>query len=409
MTFRLLAFILVASSSFAQIINGGGGSTTISTYTVARLPATGTTNQIVVVTDSYTPGSCTAGGSATPSYSFCTWNGSGWQSMGASAGIGASIGPYVTSTIGSSPMTISEATHGQGTAPVAFCQDNSSPSIISSCGASDSSGNLTITWASSYTLTKVIVIGSTGISNFVYVGVGAGLPATCVVGNQAFVTDATAGLNMYGATSAGPPCVWSAPASSANITGPVNIATSVTTPTINVHSESITNSVSSVFTVAPASTGSGGTYTIPNGGGTFAMGGSGAAGATQSLGGATVGGATTAYIAPGQSSVGATAPNRLWISTVPCRLQSLYVVTSGSQPTGGALVFTLLDEGTNPLSLAGTSTTLTVTVATSAIAEIVSDTTHTYALAAGHMLTLQAANASSSTSASIAGWGVACQ
>lgn len=127
------------------------------------------------------------------------------------------------------------------------------------------------------------------------------------------------------------------------------------------------------------------------------------------LSGVTIAGSTTDYITTGVSTPGAAIGLKVWPVTQACTLRNLILFTSGAQPSGGSLVFTLYDNGASAPGTLGSSTGLTVTFAASASASIQEDSTDTYAVSANHWLTLQAVNNSSSTSATISAWSVACE
>lgn len=80
-------------------------------------------------------------------------------------------------------------------------------------------------------------------------------------------------------------------------------------------------------------------------------------------------------------------------------LSNLYVRTLTAQPAGGSLVYTLYVNGVGSV--------LTVTVGAGAAAGVVSDTTHTVALAAGDDVALQAVNnAGAAVSAAHGAWSL---
>lgn len=111
----------------------------------------------------------------------------------------------------------------------------------------------------------------------------------------------------------------------------------------------------------------------------------------------TVAAATTAYGNPTQSTAATstTEANREVIVPRACRVGSLYVKTTTTQPNDGALVATVRKNGSN--------TTVTATVAANAAAGTVSDTTHVATFAAGDRLSISFANASPGTASAAIG------
>lgn len=112
---------------------------------------------------------------------------------------------------------------------------------------------------------------------------------------------------------------------------------------------------------------------------------------------ATVTGSTTSYLAfSGQTVVGVEAVKNI---IVPCAgTISKFYVSVGTQPAGGDLVLTVRKNG------AGTA--ITKTHAAGATPAVISDLTHSFTVAAGDVIALEAANGSSSASAPIVGFSV---
>lgn len=84
----------------------------------------------------------------------------------------------------------------------------------------------------------------------------------------------------------------------------------------------------------------------------------------------------------------------------PCAgtLKNFYVRTVSSQPASGSLVLTLRKNASDQ--------SITVTYAAGAAAATASDTTHSFTVAAGDLLTLKAVNNASGNSAIIYSWSV---
>lgn len=124
-----------------------------------------------------------------------------------------------------------------------------------------------------------------------------------------------------------------------------------------------------------------------------------------------VSGSTTAYMASGVPSAALASAGiaiSTWAVPVTCTLRDFYVYTLSPQPASGALVFTIYDQGTTPNTSSGTDTFLTV-MFTSGTTNPQSDTSDSYTVAAGHALTVWAANAATGSSGKIGPWGVMCE
>jgi len=108
-----------------------------------------------------------------------------------------------------------------------------------------------------------------------------------------------------------------------------------------------------------------------------------------------IAGSTTNYlcIAGGTVASNATEANRQNIVPTSGTVKNFYVATSGAQPAGGGLTFTLRKNSAD--------TSITVTIAASAAAGTFSDTSNSFTVVAGDKLSLKAVNASGSTSATI--------
>jgi hypothetical protein len=78
--------------------------------------------------------------------SVCT-NGTWAQNNGPIVQLSGPVAPYSTTTIGSSPMTITAATHGQGALAVPTCFDTATPRVATACGYTRASnGDLVFTF-----------------------------------------------------------------------------------------------------------------------------------------------------------------------------------------------------------------------------------------------------------------------
>lgn len=84
-----------------------------------------------------------------------------------SGGSGATASGYYGSATAASTLTVTAATHGQGTTPVAACFDNSVPAVSVACSYTrNTSGDIVFTWSPAFTGTVNIwsAAGTSGIS-----------------------------------------------------------------------------------------------------------------------------------------------------------------------------------------------------------------------------------------------------
>jgi hypothetical protein len=262
-------------------------------------------------------------------------------------------------------------------------------------------------------------IGSAGSAS-VWWGACPTFNASIIYGTQSYVTsqpcappllgfanDATPGLNFFYCTSTN---TWTQQAAT-NTVGGNQTATSYSTngtPTGSLTVTAKTSGAQSVIT-AQDNNPTGGTLYVPVGGGTLAIGGSGAGGGQVNCSASTATANTTTYSGFSTCLPGTSKTTHAWYVTTTCTLQNFWFSTLTTQPSDGAMVASIIDLGASPTLIGSTPTTLTVTVAASATDESLSDTTHTYQAVAGHFLILQLVNASMSASAEILGWGVTCQ
>lgn len=112
--------------------------------------------------------------------------------------------------------------------------------------------------------------------------------------------------------------------------------------------------------------------------------------------GITVAGSTTTYglLFPSDSTTfSTTEANRQSILPVNCQIKNFYVRTTTSQPSGGALTFTIRKNGVD--------TAVVITISASGAAQTASYTGSAVSFSAGDLISLKIANASGSTSATI--------
>lgn len=126
------------------------------------------------------------------------------------SGVGGGTGtPAYSATVTSqTTLTVSAGTHGQGTAPIAFCFDNATPANAVACAYTrNASGTVVFTWSPSFSGTVVITSGSGG-------GAGATTACEIVIGDPGAATPILADDN-------------DAPALCANVSGSTQTITAI--------------------------------------------------------------------------------------------------------------------------------------------------------------------------------------
>jgi hypothetical protein len=108
--------------------------------------------------------------------------------------------------------------------------------------------------------------------------------------------------------------------------------------------------------------------------------------------------ANTNYFGPGNTTLQTSEPAARTVIPYVAVVSKLYVRTGSSQPGSGSLVFTVLQNGS--------STAITITVASGSSGGIYSDTTHSFTTAAGDEISIQVVNNATGSSASIEGWSI---
>lgn len=120
----------------------GAPSSNISTWTYLHM-GTGVPTALAINADT-SGGFCTVGGGA------CTGGGGG-----------TAVAPYSTTVTAQTSVSISAATHGQGTLAIASCFDNSTPRVAVACDfRRNTSGDLTFNFSPAFT--GLIQVGSGG-------------------------------------------------------------------------------------------------------------------------------------------------------------------------------------------------------------------------------------------------------
>jgi hypothetical protein len=112
----------------------------------------------------------------------------------------------------------------------------------------------------------------------------------------------------------------------------------------------------------------------------------------------TVAGSTTSFYTFGGSATDNTTETAKQLPMPQAGTIKAFYFQGGVQPVGGDLVITVRKNAA--------STTLTVTCVTNTTCGVIADTTHTFSVVAGDLLSLQVANASVSASANILGFSV---
>lgn len=132
-------------------------------------------------------------------------NGAACGSGGGSAAL-----PYSTSVSAQTSVSISAATHLQGTSAVAWCFDNSSPTVANACAYTrDGSGNLVFTFSPAFTGTIEVGSGGGTITPLTTKGdlaTYSTIPARLAAGSngQVLTVDSTASVGIkWGAAGAG--------------------------------------------------------------------------------------------------------------------------------------------------------------------------------------------------------------
>jgi len=143
----------------------------------------------------------------------------GWRIIGGtpgSAGGGTAVNPYTTTFSSVTSVSVTAATHGQGTKPLVACFDNATPRHQFGCDVSvAANGDVVATFTSSVSGTLEIYGGggsgdvrtdstntyTSGVNDFSAVTLrvpsSITLPATCSVGDAYMDTDATSGQRWY--------------------------------------------------------------------------------------------------------------------------------------------------------------------------------------------------------------------
>lgn len=107
---------------------------------------------------------------------------------------------------------------------------------------------------------------------------------------------------------------------------------------------------------------------------------------------ATVPASTTHYVPPSTPITPSTTLNSVLV-TLAGTIRNFYIRTGTAQPASGSLVFTVLKNGV--------ATALTITVAASGAAGTYSDTTHSFSVVAGDLISFQITNNATAASATI--------
>lgn len=108
---------------------------------------------------------------------------------------GTGNAPYYATVTAQTTTTVTAVTHAQGTTPVAFCFDNASPAVATSCAYTVSAaGQVVFTWSPAFTGTIEIIGGGTGAT-----GATGSTGATGATG----ITGPTGSTGATGPTGAG--------------------------------------------------------------------------------------------------------------------------------------------------------------------------------------------------------------
>lgn len=128
----------------------------------------------------------------------------------------------------------------------------------------------------------------------------------------------------------------------------------------------------------------------------------GASGGAALMGGnfvlANVGASSTNYLCWGVTSASATENQRNWYVGQAGTIRNFYITTNNAQPASGSLVLTLRKNGVDQA--------VTITIAASAAAGNFSDTSNSFSVAAGDLLTIKAQNNATAGSAQLIAWGI---
>ncbi len=127
---------------------------------------------------------------------------------------------------------------------------------------------------------------------------------------------------------------------------------------------------------------------------------------TGNLNGGTVTAATTAYVGPSVNTANATEATRSWVTPTACTLRNFYFRTLTAAPSGGGLTVTVRGDSGAGIGDTGITVSWTASEANSTK----SDTSHTFAQAAGRAMSIKVVNADgTNASAQIGMFTIACQ
>lgn len=113
------------------------------------------------------------------------------------SGIGTASLPYTASVSAQTTLTVTAATHGQGTLPTASCWTNATPAVAAACGYTRAAnGDIVFTWSPAFTGT--VQIGTAGAKG------DPGSSGTSAGANNAVqASDGSGGLKDTGCTASG--------------------------------------------------------------------------------------------------------------------------------------------------------------------------------------------------------------
>jgi hypothetical protein len=362
----------------------------VNMLTFAKLPtAASSTGLIYLIKDASSTSTCNAGGGVnTPA--LCWSNGITWIAIGGGGGGGGSSTQFTITNLGniSGAVTLHQAAGNQiftgtVTGNVVLTSADAGTALFQTVFTSD--GTHTVTCDSSFVFCSPMdnTNGVTTVQTFSWSGVsGLATPTLGTNGTGAYLVlpDGTkltlpstgpgfGGWN-YGLAGAKP---------ASCTVGQMYFATDATAGQ-NWYYCTTTN----VWTQQLNSGGGGGVGTLW----------------VSNIGNIVIGPTTTNYNFPGSVGGQTVVTARQVVIPVACTAKNLYVVTSTAQPADAALTISLWRTA---------DTALQVVVPANGAAATMSDTTHTVALAAGDQVAIEFANASTSNSAAIRGYGLQCQ
>lgn len=115
----------------------------------------------------------------------------------------------------------------------------------------------------------------------------------------------------------------------------------------------------------------------------------------------TVGASSTGYFSWNSTTNSGIENQRQWYIGRAATVRNFYILTNNAQPASGALVLTLRKNGSDQ--------SVTITIAAGSAAGSFSDTSNSFQVAAGDLLTIKAVNSATSTSAQLLAWGIGLQ